>query len=986
MRFLKTLLLILTLLVSETFIRTLSATIDPIISNQNTKEVAERPAFNSNNKWVDSLYYTLNDSQKIGQLFMVAAYSNQPISSELNNLVSKFHIGGLIYMKGTPHVQVAQTNHYQRLAKIPLLISMDAEYGLAMRLDSTLKFPNQLTMGALKNNGLIEQMGFSMSEQLRALGVHVSFSPVVDVNNNPNNPVINFRSFGDDKHKVSQKAASYMFGLQTGKVIACAKHFPGHGDTNTDSHYALPQMNQTEERLDSIELYPFRQLIKNGVASIMVAHLDIPALDKTPNLPSTLSSKIVDELLKQKMAYDGLIFTDALNMKGVADLYEPGESDLKAFLAGNDMLLFPLDVPKSFKKFFEAKKAGLITEKRLEESVKKILAAKYWVGLHNYQPINTTNLNRLLSSTKYLNQIQTIYEQAFTLVQDQNDLLPLKLNTAKVAYLEVGGKPGNQLAATLNNHLLIDSFSVSWNASEADLNALKTKLLEYKLVVTSFHLSSQYKRGNFGITNNLIRFASELEDTIQQIVVVHGNPYSLENFAWAKTLCVAYEDHPLAHKAAANALVGASNISGRLPVSASIAFTSGTGIEKYGIGLLKPAFPEAAGLRGDKLREIDAIVANAIEKGAFPGCQVYVSVGNKIVYNKSFGQLTYDKNALPVSQNTLYDIASITKIASSTMAVMKLVEQEKLNLNAPIINYLPELRYTDKADITLLQILTHTAGLHPYLPIWQKTFSTDKKSRVGISPTQSDTFNFRISDNLYLLPSFEDTIFQEILQRPLENKGEYKYSDLGYTLIKRIVERITQTTLDQYVEDNFYKPLGLNYLLYKPLQKFPKNQIAPTENDLLFRKSLVHGDVHDQTAALLNGVGGHAGLFSNATDLGKLMYMLLCGGYYNGNEFLMEDVISTFTTAPLPEVRRGIGFDKPETNPMKITPTSAYASPQTFGHTGFTGTCTWVDPEKRIVYVFLSNRVYPDAENKRITEMGIRSLILDKVYEAFITN
>lgn len=943
--------------------------------------------------WVDSVFQTLSPEQRIGQLFMVAAYSNkdEKHKQEMEELVRDYHIGGLIFFQGGPVRQAMLTNHYQNLAKVPLLIAMDAEWGLGMRLpDSTMTFPRQMTLGAIQDDQYVYKMGAEVARQCKRLGVHVNFAPVVDVNSNPANPIIGMRSFGEDKDNVARKGIAYMKGMQDNGVIANAKHFPGHGDTETDSHLSLPVINHSKERLEKVELYPFRKLIDGGVQSIMVAHIHIPAYDKTPNLATTLSKTVVTDLLRKEMKFEGLIFTDALNMKGVSNFYKPGEVDLKALLAGNDVLLYAENVPVAIKKIQKAIKDKDISQEEIDQRVKKILKAKYFAGLYQNKLVDLNNLYNDLHPARAKVLLEDLYEKAMTVVSNKDSLLPLKfLDTTSFASVSIGAKENNVFQQTLDNYAPFSHFTIEKNADEAAYELLLERARTYEVVVVGLHGMSMYNSTHFGLTESSKKFISRLQSSgVRVILSVFGNPYSLKFFSDAPNLICAYEDNELTHKIVPELIFGAVQANGTLPVSPAPDLREGKGIAlTQPMYRLRYGLPESVGMYGPTLLKIDSIARQAIADKATPGCQVLVARNGVVVFNKSYGHLTYDKT-LPVTNTTVYDVASITKVAGTLQAVMFLEERRMIDVDRKASYYLPELKNTNKEDLYIKDILTHQAGLIPFIPYWKRTVDTAGFDTLYYSSIKTDIFCNEVVPGVYSRASMEDSLWKWTIESNLLKKNrktrryDYQYSDLGFYIMKRIAEKLLNQPIDEFLQQNMYSPLGLSTMTYKPLLKLPLERIAPTEDDQYFRKCLVRGCVHDPGAAMFGGVAGHAGLFSNANDLAILMQMNLQKGYYGGQKYLLPGTLADFTKKQTDRNRRGLGWDKPE--PTGNGPTSDYASPNTFGHTGFTGTAAWVDPDHNLVYIFLSNRIYPDAGNTKLIKQNVRTKIQDVIYESIL--
>lgn len=981
----------------------------------------KNPAFcSSDSAWVDSVLKTLNLEEKIAQLMMVAAYSNRDEQHfiEVSELIQKYKIGGLIFFQGGPVRQVNLTNRYQKLSKIPLLIAIDGEWGLAMRLDSTISYPKQMSLGAIQNNALIYQMGYDIGMQCKRMGIHINFAPVADVNNNPANPVINYRSFGENPELVATKAQKYAEGLQDAGVIATAKHFPGHGDTNADSHYSLPVIRHSVERLDSIELLPFRYMIDRGLPSVMAAHLSIPSLDTSTNLASSLSPKIINELLRNKLQFNGLIFTDALNMKGVSGYFKPGDAELMAFLAGNDILLMPGDVPKAIAAIKKEIKKGNVTEAQLDARVRRVLLAKAWSGLKNYKPVKTENLISDLNSPHYNAFRKSLIENTITVVKNENQVLPLfRLENYTIAEVSIGSGKPDAFAEMLENYTNIDKYYISKDAGKPEFDSLSVKLSNYNTLLISLHETSQYASKKYGISSGTLAFLKNLKFPGNTILTVFGSPYTLSlfsDFDGFNSVIVAFEDNNDVKEITAQSIFGAFPFQGKLSFSANPLFNAGDGIRIDSLQRLSYGLPEEAGLDSRQLQRIDSLANNAILAKATPGCQILVARHGKVVYNKSFGYQTY-RNEISITNNSIYDIASLTKITATVPSLMLLYDQNKFSINKTLGDYLPALDSTNKEGLKILDVLTHQAGLQPWIPFYYKLLETLDTSETLFSSKSTDSYSLKLTKNtyanrnivlkdsllspvyskkfpisvakdMYLRADFRDTIYSSIYASEVAEKKEYKYSDLGYYLFQQIIENETGTGLYPYVYETFYSKLGAGSLGYLPLNRFPSEQIVPTENDILFRRQVLRGYVHDPGAAMLGGIAGHAGVFSNANDLAKMMQMYLNGGKYGGRMFISDTTLLRFTACfnCINGNRRGLGFDKPDPDPKKPGPCSKLASANSYGHSGFTGTLVWIDPDYDLVFIFLSNRIHPDQYNQKLIEMDVRTKIQDVVYNSIL--
>lgn len=929
-------------------------------------------------QWVDSLYNSMSLEEKIGQLFMVDVFSREP-RADIDDLIEKYHIGGIIFSKGGPQRQARLTNAYQSRSKYPLLIAMDAEWGLAMRLDSTYAFPWNMTLGAVKNQETVKDVARQIARHCKALGVHINFAPVADINNNPKNPIIGNRSFGEDKYNVTEKAKLFVEAFDEEGILSSAKHFPGHGDTDVDSHKSLPTLQFTVQRLDSIEIYPFKQLMDTKLSSVMVAHLNVPSLEAKNGLPTSLSERVVNDLLIKKMGFKGLIFTDALNMKGASNFNEPGEIDLQAFLAGNDILLISEDVPKAVSKLKKAYKKEVITEERLSRSVKKILAAKYKVGLNDYRPIDTEALSAKLHTTKNDAVYMKAVSEAVSVIKNNEGILPFNnLDEEKIAYLKMGEDDGSTFFEVLNQYNKVDSVS-----SKLKLNQKIDVLKNYDVVIIGHHTSNENPWKSFKFSDKELVAIHEISLSIPTIIVNFSSPYALDDIRSSTNIegiVQAFQNSDIAQSATAQILFGARPALGKLPVGVNDKFPVGTGFSYEANGRLAYGFADNQGIDPAFEAKVDSIVNDAISKRMTPGAQVLIAKNGKTIYNKSFGYHTYE-NKQNVDPNDIYDLASLTKILVSLPLFMEMEENGNLNLNDSLSLHLPELVETNKSNISFIKMLSHYAKLRSWIPFYLNTLEHPEEYYNDKPDFKHTT---QVARNLYVRNDFTDSIYLNIIESELRTKDEYKYSDLPYYFLKRIIERHYNAGLDYLIKDRFYNKMGIRHLTYKPLNSFYEHQIVPTEDDEIFRKQLLRGYVHDQGAALQGGVGGHAGLFGNANDVAKFMQMYLNNGRYGDFQILNKKTIEKFNTCYFceEEVRRGVGFDKPQLEDEG--PTCGCLSMDSFGHSGFTGTYAWADPEQDIVYVFLSNRIHPSADNRGLIEESIRTEIQRVIYENII--
>ncbi len=933
--------------------------------------------------WVDSLYNTLTLKEKVGQLYTVQVFSNQDEKAKntLVELIKDYNIGGVIFSKGDPISQAKLDNELQSISKIPLLVSMDAEWGLSMRLDSTFTFPWNMTLGAVKNDKLIEQTGRQIGEHCKRLGVHLNFAPVVDINTNPKNPIIGNRSFGEDKDNVTQKALAFMKGMQSAGVLANAKHFPGHGDTETDSHKTLPTIDFDLKRIDSVEMYPYKKLIKEGLSSVMVAHLNVPSLETKSNYPSSLSNHIITDILKDSLRFKGLIISDALTMKGAANFNESGEIDLAAFLAGNDILLMSENPKIGITKIMDAYYEGKITEERLEYSVKKILNAKFKVGLNHYKPIELNHLLEDLNRIKDDALYEDIIEDALTVVKNKANLLPLKrLETKTIAYVKMGDDDGSSFLDELKKYTKVHEVKAE------KLDELLTQLKPYNTIIIGFHRSNQDPWKSYEFSDQELVWLYEIARTHTIVLDVFVKPYALSDLHSIENIesvIVSYQNSKIAQQKSAQLIFGAIPSKGSLPVSVGEFFKVGDGIFNNSIKRLSYTIPERVGMNSEKFKKIDSVAQYAIDNKMTPGIQLLIARKGKVIYNKNFGKHTYDGDE-PVTSNDIYDVASLTKILGTLPLLMELEEQGIVSLNSKLSELLPQYKNSNKKDITIKKMMSHYARLSPWIPFYNATIDSlsKKPNEKYYRKEPTGKFNIQVANDLFLRSDYQDTIQKIIRDSKLLSRSQYMYSDLPYYILKKFIETHYDKPLDELVQDHFYGSLGANLTMYNPYHKISNRNIVPTEIDDYFRHQEIQGYVHDMGAAMQNGVGGHAGIFSNTNDVAKIMQMYLQKGFYGGKRYFKPETIDKFNTCYYchRDVRRGIGFDKPQLG--KDGPTCGCVSMTSFGHSGFTGTYAWADPEQEIVYVFLANRTYPKADQNLLLKEGIRTEIQRLIYEA----
>ena len=950
-----------------------SQTVDPLISED----------FLNQEKWVDSIYNNLTLDEKIGQLFFVQATSNNKNNSEkiLNN-IKNFKIGGLIFSTGHPSIQANLTNKYQNASKTPLMISMDAEWGVGMRLDSVPKFPWNMSLGAIKNDLLIEKIGSEIGYQFKRLGIHMNFAPVIDINTNPKNPIIGNRSYGENKINVSEKGISFTKGIQSNNVLATAKHFPGHGDTSKDSHLTLPTINFDEKRIKKVELYPFKKLIEDGLSAVMIAHLNVPSLEKENMLPSTLSKNIIEKTLIKELNFNGLIITDALEMKGVSE-FTKKNVDLMAFLAGNDILLMSSDISKGIKSIKKSIKKGKISEQRLARSVKKILKAKYKVGLNSYKSIETTNLIDDLNSISVTNLINKSIESIPTLIKNKSNVIPVKLDTESILNIQFGNSDGVIFNDYLNKFKKIKSIKAS-NINTNDLNSL---LANHKLIIVSFHMKSDtpWENMNKKFSDNEQDILKLIDEHDNKILASFTNPYALSqlNLKSYNSVIVGFQNNYEFQKTIAQQIFGAKEIKGNLPVSINETYKEGTGIILKNLNILSYADPEMVGVDRKKLNKIDSLVNYAIQNEMTPGAQILVAKNSKIIYDKSFGRLRYNEN-LKTNSETIYDLASLTKILVTTPIIMSLVDKNIIGLETKLKEIIPRYEKSNKSEISVKELLSGHAALQAWIPFYKLTL--DEKNRPSskyYSFSRNRTNSVKVSPDLYLRTDYIDTI-RNIIEKSDLLKNKYKYSDLSYLIIQEFIENHYNQNLDQIIHELMFRKLGIE-LTYNPTLKYSTKNIAPTELDEYFRYKEINGYVHDMAAAMLGGVSTHAGLFGNAINVAKVMQLYIQNGNYGNQQILNPETINLFNNCYYcdEDNRRGVGFDKPQLE--DDGPTCGCISMNSFGHSGWTGTFVWAAPVQEIIYVFLSNRSYPTGESagkSKLVKENIRSKIQEIIYNS----
>ena len=960
---------------------------------------------------VDSILNTMTVREMIAQLIWVPAWADEKGGNyrQVELLVEKYGIGGVIFFEGSRDMQLDYTKRISSISRIPLIIAQDAEWGTGMRLREIEDFPYQMTLGALQDDSLIYRMGAAVAWQCHDIGVNLNLAPVADVNNNPMNPVINYRSFGEDPEKVAEKATMYMKGLQDNGIMACAKHFPGHGDTDTDSHTGLPVIRGDRSRFDRVELVPFRRLADEGIGAVMTAHISVPGLD-AGGLPATFSKKVVTGLLRQESRFRGLILTDAMNMAGATITFPSGIADAEALLAGNDIIEYSTDPIRAIEEIARRVEKGEIAVSEITDRCRKLLEAKLWLesqrtahggkaefGDHA-MPGPATEVAAGFASAPggipvsgHPALIRDLYAGAMTLIENNDNLLPLgRIDRIRIATVSVNRLAMTEFQRMTDRYTNADHYFID-PENEQGARFVMSKLKDYDVVIAGFCALEQKPAGLYGVTpalNSLFRQIAALD---RAAVIWFGNPYGVARLDMTKkptAMLVAYQDNSYTHQVAVQVLFGAIGASGRLPVTVNETYPAGTGIKTPGNIRMQFGFPENAGLSSVKLiSKVDSIVSAGIDTLAFPGCHVLIARRGIVVLDKCYGFHLYDSTEA-VTENDLWDLASVTKVSAATPSLMLLDDRGVFDTDRTLGDYLSWFRFSDKGDMVMREMLAHQAGLKAWIPFWRNTLENDSNFRRGIFSDYSNRkYALQVTDSIYMNRHYLKDMFREIRDSPVGEK-KYVYSDLTFILAAEIIESLTDSTIDKFAPANIYRPIGAFNITYRPLEKYPAERVVPTEYDSLFRKQLLRGTVHDEGAAMLGGVSGHAGLFATGNDLLKLVEMYRRGGEYGGVRVLSSDVLKKYTTVQFPDNdnRRALGFDKPLLRNDTVPPEEAYpcrsASPASFGHSGFTGTFIWCDPDEEISYVFLSNRVYPTRNNSRLSDLSIRGKILQAVYDS----
>lgn len=951
-------------------------------------------------EWVETRLQGMSLKEKIGQLFIhtVAPQDTEPNRRNIRNAVKEYKVGGLLFSGGQLSTQVVLTNFAQEMAETPLLMTFDGEWGLAMRLKGTPSFPKNRVLGCIQDNELLYEYGLEVARQCREIGVHVNFAPVADVDNNPLNPVINTRSFGGDPKNVADKVIAYSRGLEEGGVLSVSKHFPGHGDTNVDSHKALPVLNFSRERMDSIELYPFRQAIQAGLGGIMVGHLEVPAFSKKP---ASISTEILS-LLQDELGFKGLAFTDALEMKGISN---NANLCAQTLIAGNDMLLAPRNLKRELDGVLNAVKNGQLTEEQITEKCRKVLTFKYALGLHQRQFVQLSGLEQRLNHPGVQQLMDRLEKAAVTVVSNDGGILPLDVDQKKVAVLNIGTpSKGKAFYNQLKKYMQVDCIQ----AHPDSITSISKRLGNYEKVIVAIHTEK------YAAYQSMLNTLSARLPLVYVYLTPMKRIYNKGN-NWKKAAAVVmgHSGSVAVQHFVADVLMGREKATGRLSVEVKDYRKPGEGVV-VDLKTTKVYRPEDYGMNADVLARIDEIALEGIKAKAYPGCQILILKDGAPVYDKCFGTFTYG-DSRKVTSDDIYDIASLTKTTATLLAVMKLYDQGKFGLTDPISKYVPVLQGSPKGRITIEDLLYHQSGLPGSWPFYREAINDSSytgaffKARLDanhhqqvdrrlyvvdefkykdeyVSSLRSEEYPLQVAEGVFVNPAFPKRILEMIAsdEIPLRDR-RYRYSCLNFVLLKEMVEQISGMPMDKYLDQEFYAPMGMQHTLYSPLSRFKPEQIVPTvQKDYLRGRKELRGYVHDEIAAFMGGVSGNAGLFSNAHDVGKVYQMLAEMGQYDGKRYLSLETCQLFMNRKSRLSRRGLGFDKPDAAPGK-GPCADEAPLEVVGHTGFTGTCAWTDAKNGLVFVFLSNRIYPRPfDHKALMSLNIRPRIQQVMYQALM--
>lgn len=926
-------------------------------------------------RWVDSVFQTLNTHEKIGQLFMISssAYNNEEELEQLTSLIKNYHPGGILITQGGPRSHANLINKLQGESSVPLLVGIRAAWGLSQSLDSVIRFQKPMVLGSIQNNDLVYNLGKEIAREMNVLGIHINFAPNADFNVEQQSYPNMLNYFSDNSKRTGDKAVSFTKGLQESGALACAIHLPDIENPKI----SVPQDSTLYldlNKIDSLGLSVFYRLSDQGIDGILTSNLHFTPPDQNTN---RVIQVFASDILKTRLNFKGIIFGEIPYLERVIGNQQDGEIEKMAFEMGHDMLIDPQDLADAVKKISRALRKNNLLESRLNEAVKKVLAAKYKAGLYNHQSINTDNLVSRINSPSAKLLKHQLSESSVTILRNSKNSVPISLIEGKrFASISIGKEEQNEFTRYLSKYAAFQHYALRM---PGDTLSLKEKLACADVIVIGvFPYSSSF-------VSEIVPFIRSLARKKTVILCHFGNPKELIQWKELPAVLAGYTDEDWIPKITAQIVFGGMSAQGAFPITASDEFKEGQGLASSSLDRFSYSLPEAAGIDSKTLEQIDAIAHEAIDSGATPGSHLLVAKDGKVIYEHSAGWLTYE-NKIPVTEQTIYDLASVTKVSATLQTVMFMHEKGLIDINKKASVYLPELKESNKKDFIIKDILTHQAGLWPFLPFWAETVKDGKLMPAYYSFQTNLDYPFPVAEGIYASKVMKDSLWSWIIKAKIREKPprtvyDYRYSDMGFYILQRLAEKMLNQPIEDFLEQNIYEPLGAYTLGYLPLRKFPIDQIAPTEDDKLFRKELLIGYVHDQGAAMYGNIAGHAGLFGNANDLAKLGQMLLQKGSYGGQQFFKPETIELFITKQYETSRRGLGWDKPTVSDW-AGPTTLFASNKTFGHTGFTGTCIWVDPEFNLVFIYLSNRVHPDMTNNKLLNANIRPRIQEVIYRA----
>lgn len=928
-------------------------------------------------QWVDSVFQTLNENDKIGQLFFLR-FSSHIDEDILRGIVKKAEsgdLGGIVFTTGTVAGQARVTNMLQAETRIPLLIAQDGASGLGHLIDGALTYPVPVAQAAIANDSMMYWLARDIGRQMKALGVHLSLSPDATPLHSETSDAD--RTYGDNPAAVRRKALMHMKGLQAAGILSCAKFFP------LKSIAVVDQKGKSQITLyhDTIVSAPYRDLFANGLNAIMpnAADLHLFFEQKRSDLKKKLSEESFKQfesgdLLHKPLDYDGIVMIDLHSVEHSSDHLTPGDGGLFAFQAGADIIISDEDPDAALRKIRKLVHTEKKYAARLNERVRKVLAMKYDAALFSREKVDSQTLQKELYDIRSQVLRRKSFRESVTVVRNEHKALPISILDDKKFVVVIAGDSSQRadiFHRSVKKYIPADRIIVGEAIVNPDLSG--------KDVILVAVFPGTTVKAMHNLLGLLQEYSAEQEIIISDFGCKIFEPYA----AGFSTLIMGYSDEKDVVGLLPQIIFGAISGKGKLPQPYA-GVPSGSSIETTDLNRLAYSFPEDAGVDAATLERISQIAGEAISSGSTPGCYVLVARNGKVIYDKAFGHLTYEQKS-PVTDDTIYDLASLTKVSATLQAVMFMQEHGLIDIHKKLSVYLPELRGTNKKDITIVDALIHQSGLLPFVPLWPLTLEGPALKPIYYSSQQNVSYPLQVAPTLFGSPVLRDSVwswitYSQMLEKPQRTPYPYRYSDLGFMMFKQLAERTINQPLEDFLQQNFYEPLGAHSLGYTPLGRFPADIIAPTELDTLFRGGLLIGTVHDERAAMLGGVSGHAGLFGTANDLSKLGQMLLQEGSYGGLQYYKPETVKLFTTKHFDSSRRGLGWDKPVQGEWN-SPTSRYASPATFGHTGFTGTCLWIDPEFDLVYIFLSNRVFP-ARSDKLIQTNIRSRIQDVIYEA----